>query len=383
MSEAKKIVLFVAATIAAFVYICTAVPQLKSEPVTESTTEIGESPEALVAAGRSIFMSDRAQCLTCHSLGEDPKARCPNQEGLGERAPSRKPGYSAAQYLVESVYNPNAFVVPGYPSNQMTPVNRPPIALPDDEILAVIAFLNTLGSDTDATFIDEVKAAQDPWRRGILKPEVGVERARLPIFAGDPAGGHKVLEEQNCLRCHRIGAEGKEGGPELTAIGASQSPEYILESILDPSAVIVKGYKQINVIWQEPGRVLLRGVPLAWIPNQETPRSLRLSVDENGEIREREIDLSQVEVVGDTIVGTRIDGKFKRYCGQYVAGDQETGLTLKVLQGGRWIEERIPAEVIQFVNPPASPMPANFAELLTPKDVYDLLAFLVEQKGQP
>ena len=46
-----------------------------------------------------------------------------------------------------------------------------------------------------------------------------------------------------CGKCHIVNGKGKQVGPELTGIGAIQTPEYFLESILTPSAKIVKGYE--------------------------------------------------------------------------------------------------------------------------------------------
>lgn len=380
MSLAKTLVPFVLAVIFAFVAIGNSIPQIKSGPV-ELVVEIGETPDELVAAGKRIFMSDRAQCLTCHSLGEDPKARCPNQEGLGERASSRKPGLSAAHYLIESVYNPNAFIVPGYPKNQMTPINKPPIALSHDEILAVVTYLNTLGGTTDEAFVGQVRAAQDPWRKGLLKPDVASEEEKLPIFPGNSAHGPDVMEKMGCRNCHRVGSEGGEVGPDLTAIGASQSAEYIMESIIDPYAVIVKGFKQLNVLWKDEDRDDLTGVPLEWIPDREAPLEVRVGInDDEGNQVEQTVNLAEVASIGDTVVAAEIDGEFVRYGGDYIEGDEQSGVLLSVLEEGRWIEKRIDGEVIEFVNFPMSPMPSNFAEMMTPRDVYDLLAYLLEEK---
>ena len=47
-------------------------------------------------------------------------------------------------YFAQSMYEPTAFVVPGFPP-AMPPVNQPPLGLTDQEILCVIAALQTLG----------------------------------------------------------------------------------------------------------------------------------------------------------------------------------------------------------------------------------------------
>ncbi len=380
MTNAGKLILFILAISAAFVYICNVIPQIKSEPVVEEQI-IGASPEELVAAGKRIFESDRAQCLTCHSLGEDPKARCPNQEGLGDRASNQIPGMSGAEYLVESVYNPNAFIVSGYPKNQMQPVNKPPIALSHDEILAIIAYLNTLGGTTDMNFVERITQVQEPWRQGLLKAEEGEDKFRPPVFKGDVEAGDENFQGI-CVKCHRVGTEGRDIGPELSKIGASQSGEYILESILDPNAVIVRGYKETIVMWKERGRESLRGAAMEWLPDKERPQRLRLGVLVGEETEEREVDLSEAAYVGDTVVGIERDGQFQSLCGEYVSGDEDSGITLAILEDGLWVEQHFEPEVIDFVNPAMSPMPGNFAEEMTPPEVYDLVAYLLSQKGE-
>lgn len=431
MKVAKTLVPFILAVVFGFVAIGNGIPQIKSEPV-ELITEIGESPEELVAVGKKLFMGDRSQCLTCHSLGEDPKARCPNQEGLGARASAQKPGMSAAGYLVESVYNPNAYIVQGYPKNQMTPVNKPPIALSHDEILAVVAYLNSLGGTTDEAFIEQARASQDPWKKGLLTVEESEEEVMLPILAGDGTRGLEVFETIGCVLCHRVAGEGGEVGPELTAIGGTQSGNYILESIIEPYKVIVKGYKQTVIIWKDDSRPDLYGVPVEWIPDKENPSQVRMSIavgdavedagsgddffgeeedtddffgteestddffgdeeeeEETGGAKvegadriEQVIDLAGVAYIGDSVVAVETDDAFMRYAGEYVSGDEESGVVLSVLEKGQWVENPIPAAGISYMTVPVSTMPSDFVETMTPRQVYDVVAYLLEQKGKP
>lgn len=68
---------------------------------------------------------------------------------------------------------------------------------------------------------------------------------RLP--AGDPAKGRQVFVDLECFSCHQIKGEafppGKTGdvGPELTGLGARHPTDYLLESVVNPNAVIVEG----------------------------------------------------------------------------------------------------------------------------------------------
>jgi hypothetical protein len=204
----------------------------------------------------------------------------------------------------------------------------------------------------------------------------------LPIFPGDAGRGRALFEEQGCNQCHLVGTEGGDVGPDLTGIGGAQTAEYLLESALDPSAVIVKGYTNTIILWKQEGRINVRGTPVAWIPDKEHPRALRLSVLEANVPVETEIDFADVAYVGDTTVVVRTDGGNQVVCGELVEGDAETGVTLRLLEEGGWVERRFEPEVIVRINFPTSPMPANYAELMTPREIYDVLAYVVEQEGE-
>ena len=55
------------------------------------------------------------------------------------------------------------------------------------------------------------------------------------------ADAQQLLKEKACLSCHTLYAVGGKVGPEIT--GANRgSIDYLLENILDPSAVIPKEY---------------------------------------------------------------------------------------------------------------------------------------------
>lgn len=46
-----------------------------------------------------------------------------------------------------------------------------------------------------------------------------------------------------CASCHAIGSAGPEIGPNLVAVGAAATPEYMVESILSPNAAIAEHYE--------------------------------------------------------------------------------------------------------------------------------------------
>jgi putative heme-binding domain-containing protein len=68
--------------------------------------------------------------------------------------------------------------------------------------------------------------------------------AKEALAKGDAARGEYVYRraELACVACHAIGGAGGKIGPDLTSIGASAPPDYLVESLLYPSAKIKEGY---------------------------------------------------------------------------------------------------------------------------------------------
>ncbi len=76
----------------------------------------------------------------------------------------------------------------------------------------------------------------------------------------------RLLYQKTCAACHRLFDEGGNIGPELT--GAQRANlDYVLENMLDPSAVVAKDY-QVTVLTTTSGRVL------TGIIKQENDKSL-------------------------------------------------------------------------------------------------------------
>jgi len=67
--------------------------------------------------------------------------------------------------------------------------------------------------------------------------------------SGDPNRGELVYRrpELACTTCHAIGGAGGHVGPDMTSIGASAQPDYLVESVLRPDAKIKEGYHGVIV----------------------------------------------------------------------------------------------------------------------------------------
>ena len=93
-------------------------------------------------------------CAACHTIQSLPFARGtvgPNLSNLGNEAGNMKPGMSAKDYIRESILQPNAFIVPGFPSpSPMPPFSVGPTSggtvFTEDELNTLIDYLASLGT---------------------------------------------------------------------------------------------------------------------------------------------------------------------------------------------------------------------------------------------
>jgi len=139
----------VVATTGFYTYVGQMVPQKEVQPPKETALGAEMTTAEMVKVGQEI-MAGKGICLTCHTIGKTGALRFPDLAGVGEKAKTRVPGLSDVEYLAQTLYEPTAYVVPGFPP-AMPPVNQPPIALTDQEILCVIAALQTLGGTPTVT----------------------------------------------------------------------------------------------------------------------------------------------------------------------------------------------------------------------------------------
>jgi quinoprotein glucose dehydrogenase len=91
-------------------------------------------------------------------------------------------------------------------------------------------------------------------------PKEALAPYRMALRGGDPSAGRKVFYEKaeaSCSRCHQTKREATETvGPLLEGVGARQTREYLLESIVDPNAKIAEGFEtQIVTLKDQSVRV--------------------------------------------------------------------------------------------------------------------------------
>lgn len=151
-----KLAGLVVATTLLYTYIGQLVPQKQVQPPQETVLAQEMTSEELAQVGRQIA-EDKGICLTCHTIGGSGVLRFPDLDGVGARAETRIEGMTGIEYLAQSLYQPNVYVVPGFAPGMPT-IHKPPIGLTDQEIVAVVAWLQSMGGEPTVTLETDLTA---------------------------------------------------------------------------------------------------------------------------------------------------------------------------------------------------------------------------------
>lgn len=151
-----KLGVLVAATTGFYTYVGQLVPQKEVYPPKETQIKTDITTAEMVTIGKEIF-EGKGLCTTCHTIGKkEGPFRFPDLENVDVRAKTREPGLSDIDYFAQTLYEPDAFIVPGFNPGMPT-INKPPIGLTDQEILCVMAFLQTQGGTPTVTITTKHK----------------------------------------------------------------------------------------------------------------------------------------------------------------------------------------------------------------------------------
>ncbi|MFW0759291.1 c-type cytochrome [Pseudomonas sp. H11T01] len=198
---------------------------LSSQPTFAQTLKTAAKPSRDSVLEKGRLLVEKLGCSACHS--QDGSASLgPGWKGLYGRTEQLADGTSVLvdeAYLKESILDPKARLVQGYPPVMVT------YTLNEDELGALVALIKSLGA-------------------------AGQDEASGP---GDDlvAQGQRLAESLGCLACHSV--DGSKGvGPSWQGLyGKTETladdtrikvdEGYIKESVLNPSAKIVKGYAAV------------------------------------------------------------------------------------------------------------------------------------------
>ena len=161
---------------------------------------------------------------------------------------------------------------------------------PAEELLA--SYVNKVGDLPPALRIDVVDAAQssgspalnarlESYRMARSADSIGAAfrdalltggnaRRGGETFGGNPAAG--------CPRCHTIGTDGSDVGPNLTRIGATLTRDVLLQALMEPNARIAPGFGVVHVTLRNGDRLdgTLRGeTQTELVLQSDTPPAVR------------------------------------------------------------------------------------------------------------
>ena len=93
----------------------------------------------------------------------------------------------------------------------------------------------------------------DRLRQGEQQRLARIDQLVPKLKLGDQERGRKLFfaEKTKCATCHRVGEQGERIGPDLTTIGSNRSAVDLLESIVFPSATLVRDYQPYTILTTE------------------------------------------------------------------------------------------------------------------------------------
>jgi mono/diheme cytochrome c family protein len=144
-----KVAALVLGSTGLYTYIGQLVPQKEVLPPVETVLRDDMTTADLVQVGKDVA-NGKGLCFTCHTVGKSGALRFPDLDGVAARAETRIDGLSGLQYMAHSIYRPDEFIVEGF-NPGMPRIDKPPIGLTDREILAVLAYLQSLGGTPTVT----------------------------------------------------------------------------------------------------------------------------------------------------------------------------------------------------------------------------------------
>lgn len=227
-----------------YTYVGQLVPQKEVQPPEETKMSATMTTADLVNTGKTI-VEGKGSCLTCHTIGKTSGPfRFPDLAGVGGRAATRIPGFDDVKYFADTLYHPNDFIVPGF-SPGMPTINKPPIGLTDDEIRAVIAYLQSLGGTPTITMQTVI-----PYAGGAAAPAAETATAAAPSAGAAPAAApgaetaaaapaaapaaaapsapraaDALVAQYNCATCHRAAAPSP--AATFASLGGKREPDLL------------------------------------------------------------------------------------------------------------------------------------------------------------
>jgi hypothetical protein len=151
--------------------------------------------------------------------------------------------------------------------------------LPTDLSRSLLRRVQSAGGNTELEqairTAGKLEAATWKWT-----PELQSEILDRVSHEGSAARGEAIYrrEKLQCIQCHAIGSGGGLVGPNLISTGGSSPPDYILQSLLEPSVKLKEGYTTLTIVTVDAE--VLSGIVVG-----QTEEAIRLRLADGKEVR--------------------------------------------------------------------------------------------------
>ena len=92
-----------------------------------------------IQRGRQVYQEK--SCGSCHRIGSSGGTTGPDLTRIGTLAATRKAGLGAEDYIIESVRDPGAYIVPGFPDTMPRGLDR---GMTQEDLDDLVQYLMTL-----------------------------------------------------------------------------------------------------------------------------------------------------------------------------------------------------------------------------------------------
>jgi putative heme-binding domain-containing protein len=216
-------------------------------------TERAKALDSLIAKG------DAALVPALHELVKDPVLREPAIKGLAGFDHPKTPGAIIGAYgsfdtasklaAINTLSSRKTYAkelmravrAGKIPAKDLTAATVRTLRQHQDQ--EIDAWVTSVWGVTRSTPADKLKLIED--YKAMLTPEV--------LKQGNSSIG-RALFAKTCQQCHTLYGEGGKVGPDLTGSNRADL-DYILQNVIDPSAVIPKDY-QVTNIWTKDDQIL-------------------------------------------------------------------------------------------------------------------------------
>jgi len=190
---------------------------LKKETATTEAQALTD-PE-LIATGKKL--TAETGCTGCHNIGDFAIGyNAPPHDGIGQKRVDElvfgdtKIDHKLADWLALKVENPRAF------NTEEIPTLMPKFGLTKEESEDLLTFLLSIRNRHNIP-------------EGFIKPLIDPTAASTV--------GARIIEESNCLGCHKIGEKGGTVGPDLSFQGERINPQWMTDFLMNPVKIRPEG----------------------------------------------------------------------------------------------------------------------------------------------